>query len=252
MQKKMITLPWRAFKAYHQRFCLDTMDTDYLGNNKSVPLFESKASAAVKHVKMLIDNGLMLRKIIPESKFVESFDSKAEEVNYIQKMINEGLIKQYLNRERDRANKSLLRIPTTATYGYERSTTDIIVYPSQGSDKGKAWVHSKGRCIYCGTALTLFKSDGLSKMPAPYNTQAWSCKSCHSTKTGHNIEEMRLLLAMREFEEITGLRFSLDQLEFLEKHAGLKPVDIMIDHYEFYFESAGIPMGRRTESNSEQ
>jgi hypothetical protein len=253
MNRKMIGLPWRAFKAFHQKFCIDTMGKDMLRNHKYVSLFDSDSSESQRHVSTMIEKGLLYRIEVPESNFPE-FDSPSAEVKYIDDLLRNSpeQVEPYLERNKYRGSKSLVLSKRVAPYGYETAETKVVVYPKKSSGKGAAWMASKGHCVFCGSALTLFKRDVLTRMPVPYSGQYLACKSCHSTKTGHTLEEMRILMAMREFEEITGLRFSLDQLSFLEKVLDIKPKDIMIEHYEFYFEKMGIPLTRVAEEQSHE
>ena len=200
---RSVKLPWRAFKAFHQQFCLDVLDSALL-EKKNVQMFGSKSVASIANMKTLEESGIV------------SFHRDAAGV----------LI-------------GVNRTVNAATYGYEDYLSQfdnlITVYPANSSANGAAWIACKGHCDYCGTALTLFGRDALGRKPQPLIGSAWACKTCQTIKKDHSVESFRELMVMREFEKETGVRFSREQLDYLGD-IGISQTKVGLNPYLFNFE----------------
>ncbi len=205
----IVHLPWRAFKAFHQMFCLANLDRSLTQGYNAPRIFQKMSSmtlASADHLKKLID-----------AKVLHYSDT-------------DGMSKFKLSDE-------------AATIGFERYVEHkpirIIVYPSLISDKSKGWVTCDGHCDYCGEPLTLFGKDAFGQKPVPLTGNAWSCKVCQTLKSGgkggRTLEEFRFQMTMRCFEKESGVRFSQEQLDYL-KTRDISWENVGIQPYEFKFE----------------
>lgn len=67
-----------------------------------------------------------------------------------------------------------------------------------------------------------------------------ACFSCNALKRNRGIEDLRFYLAMRDFEKRTGIRFSVAQINYLERIG----VHLDIPEYVFRYELIRAIMGQ--------
>lgn len=100
-------------------------------------------------------------------------------------------------------------------------------------------IHTKGKhCAYCGELLNEKTLCIDHIYPIAKGGSNWirnlnpCCQSCNSLKRDHSLSDFRLLLAARK--RIPEVKFSLEQLKFLECCGVLKQLNL--DNFRFQFE----------------
>ena len=103
------------------------------------------------------------------------------------------------------------------------------------------WSKTDGRCFYCGIFLedlVTMTIDHVVAGPKPDHSLTNlvpACRSCKCSKGPKSLEEFRFWRSMQAFQQISGVSFSAEQVNYLER-IGVK---LEIPSHKFWFEEAG-------------
>ena len=191
----VVELPWRAFKAFTQLYDLQS-GLPPLPGQRLLLLSDSRAGERLR-------SGLLEKQLITQAI---------------------GTPEPY----------RVLRGVPAGRPAIEGVPDAPLVRPMNRSPQGKAWNYTEGHCAYCGIMLIWFE-----RYMAPTLAHVredlpplLSCKSCHATRNGRSLEEMRHLLQMRYFDYQQGVRFSRKQIAWLEKQG----FELELPQVSFFFE----------------
>ncbi len=190
-----IELPWRAFKAFTQLYDLQR-GIRPLPGQRLLLLSESRAGERLRST--LLDKRLITHAIGTEAPY------------------------------------RVLRGVPVGRPPMDDVPDAPLVRPVGRSPQGKAWNCTEGHCAYCGIPLSWFERYMTPTLATVRDDlpPLLSCKSCHATRNGRSLEEMRYLMQMRYFDYQQGVRFSRKQIAWLEKQG----FELELPQVSFFFE----------------
>ncbi|MEW8015082.1 MAG: hypothetical protein AB2807_09945 [Candidatus Sedimenticola endophacoides] len=124
-------------------------------------------------------------------------------------------------------------IPLGREFRGDESLDNPVIVPELRSKEGVAWRHTQGRCAYCGAPLS-FSYQFVAGRYTDNGVHLAACKGCHSSRGSKSLEEYRFEVQMSRFEAEHGIRFSREQVAFLESELR---VSLEVPGVEFWFET---------------